>query len=346
LPSAPSPCSRMTRRRGLPPEAGGRDGPDRRGIIGAVIRMASATWEPSPDGTPMSPAAAAPGRIVTRFAPSPTGYLHLGHVRSALEGWRAARRGEGRFLLRLEDIDRTRCRDVYAAAILEDLAWLGLDWHGPVRKQSEHFDDYRRALDRLHELGALYPCFCTRREIQAEIARAGGAPHGDAGPIYPGTCRRLSAEGVAARLRSGIDYALRLDLARALALTGPLDWIEGECRRQAEPAVLGDVVLARKEIPASYHLAVTVDDAIQGITLVTRGEDLALATPIHRVLQALLGLPTPRYRHHVLLTDAAGRRLAKREGAPAIRCMRQKGMTASEVLVMAEAAPHPRSSPE
>ena len=142
----------------------------------------------------MSSVAAGCGPTVTRFAPSPTGYLHLGHVRSALEGWRAARRDGGRFLLRIEDIDRTRCREEYAAAILEDLAWLGLDWDGPVRRQSEHFDDYRRALDRLDALGVLYPCFCTRREIQAEIARAGGAPHGDAGPLYPGTCRRLGAE--------------------------------------------------------------------------------------------------------------------------------------------------------
>src|SRR6201995_1323515 len=165
----------MTSRRGLPPEAGGRDGPDRRGIIGAILRMAGATWQPSSDGTPMSSAAAACAPTVTRFAPSPTGYLHLGHVRSPLEGWRAARHYGGRFLLRLEDIDRMRCRDEYAAAILEDLAWLGLHWDGPVRRQSEHFDDYRRALDRLDALGVLYPCFCTRREIQAEIARAAGA---------------------------------------------------------------------------------------------------------------------------------------------------------------------------
>jgi glutamyl-Q tRNA(Asp) synthetase len=284
----------------------------------------------------MSPVAAGCGRTVTRFAPSPTGYLHLGHVRSALEGWRAARRVGGRFLLRLEDIDRTRCRD---------LAWLGLDWDGPVRKQSKHFGDYRRALDRLDAWGVLYPCFCTRREIQAEIARAGSAPHGDAGLAYPGTCRRLGAETVAAKLDSGTDYALRLDLARALALTGPLDWIEGECIRQADPALLGDVVLARKEFPASYHLAVTVDDAIQGVTLVTRGADLAIATHIHRFLQALLGLPTPRYRHHPLLSDATGRRLAKREGAPTIRSMRQQGMTPAEIIAMAEAAPHPDTLP-
>jgi glutamyl-Q tRNA(Asp) synthetase len=285
----------------------------------------------------MSPAAAPGGRMVTRFAPSPTGYLHLGHVRSALEGWRAARRDGGRFLLRIEDIDRTRCRGEYAGAIRDDLAWLGLDWDGPVRRQSEHFDDYRRALERLDALGVLYPCFCTRREIQAEIARAGGAPHGDAGPPYPGTCRRLEAGEVAARMRSRIDYALRLDVARALALTGPLDWIEGECRRQADAALLGDVVLARKEFPASYHLAVTVDDAIQGVNLVTRGEDLAVATHIHRLLQALLDLPTPRYRHHPLLTDAAGRRLAKRDGAPTIRSMRQQGMNPGEIIAMAGA---------
>jgi glutamyl-Q tRNA(Asp) synthetase len=289
----------------------------------------------------MSPVAAASGPTVTRFAPSPTGCLHLGHVRSALEGWRAARRDGGRFLLRIEDIDLTRCRDEYAAAIVEDLAWLGLDWDGPVRKQSEHFDDYRRTLDRLDALGVLYPCFCTRREIRAEIARAGGAPHGDAGPTYPGTCRRLGAELLGATLRSGTDYALRLDLSRALALTGPLDWIEGECRRQADPGLLGDVVLARKEFPASYHLAVTVDDALQGVTLVTRGEDLATATHIHRVLQELLDLPTPRYRHHPLLTDAAGRRFAKRDGALTIRSMREQGMTPSEVIAMAAAAPLP-----
>ena len=274
--------------------------------------------------------------VVTRFAPSPTGYLHLGHVRSALEGWRAARTAGGRFLLRLEDIDRGRCRDEFAAAILDDLAWLGLAWDGPVRRQSEHFDDYRRALNRLATLGVIYPCFCTRRAIQAEIAGAGGAPQGEAGPIYPGTCRRLSSTERGEKQDSGVDYALRLDLARALALTGPLEWVEeggGEPRRvPADPAALGDVVLARKEAPASYHLAVTVGDAIQGVTLVTRGEDLAPATHIHRVLQELLGVPTPRYRHHELLTDAHGRRLAKRDRATTIRAMRAAGMTPAELL--------------
>jgi glutamyl-Q tRNA(Asp) synthetase len=286
----------------------------------------------------VSPAAeeAGPFRAtVTRFAPSPTGYLHLGHVRSALEGWRAARQAGGRFLLRLEDIDQTRCREEYAQAILEDLAWLGVDWDRPVRKQSEHFDDYRAALGRLDAIGAIYPCFCTRREIQAEIARAGGAPQGDGGPPYPGTCRTLGAAEIAARLRSGLDYALRLDLPRALTLTGPLYWHEGEILREANPALLGDVVLARKEVPTSYHLAVTVDDAIQGVTLVTRGEDLTTATNIHRVLQALLDLPTPRYRHHPLLTDETGRRLAKRDGALTIRSMRQRGMSPAEIIALA-----------
>jgi glutamyl-Q tRNA(Asp) synthetase len=280
------------------------------------------------------------GMIVTRFAPSPTGHLHLGHVRSAFLGWQAARQAGGRFLLRLEDIDRGRCREEYAAAILEDLAWLGLDWDGAVRRQSEHFDDYRQALDRLDALGVLYPCFCTRREIRAEIAKAGGAPQGETGPPYPGICRHLGAAERAARRRQSRDWALRLDLARALQLTGPLDWVEeredGPCRIAPDPTAQGDVVLARKDVPASYHLAVTVDDAIQGVSLVTRGADLSAATHIHRVLQALLGLPTPRYRHHPLVTDAAGRRLAKRDRALTIRAMRAAGIGPQQVLCQAQ----------
>ncbi|HWB48954.1 MAG TPA: tRNA glutamyl-Q(34) synthetase GluQRS [Stellaceae bacterium] len=274
--------------------------------------------------------------IVTRFAPSPTGYLHLGHVRSAWEGWHAARTAGGRFLLRIEDIDRGRCRPEFDAAIREDLTWLGLDWDGPVRRQSEHFDDYRTALARLERQGLLYPCFCTRKEIQAEIARAGGAPHGDEGPVYPGTCRRLSADERAGRLATGADYALRLDVARGLLLAGRLEWSEDGRTIAADPAALGDVVLARKDVPASYHLAVTVDDALQGVTLVTRGVDLFAATHIHRLLQALLGLPVPLYRHHPLLTDAGGRRLAKRDRALTVRAMRQAGMRPAEVLEKAQ----------
>ena len=280
-----------------------------------------------------------PDLTVTRFAPSPTGYLHLGHVRSALQGWRAARSAGGQFLLRLEDSDPARCRHEYAAAILEDLAWLGLGWDGPVRKQSEHFDDYRRALDRLEAMGVLYPCFCTRREIQDEITRAGGAPHAQSGPPYPGTCRRLDSRRRAEKRRSGIDYALRLDLARALALTGAIEWIEegenGAHRKLADPAPLGDVVLARKDVPTSYHLAVTVDDAVQGVTLVTRGEDLATSTHVHRVLQALLDLPTPSYRHHGLVMDAAGRRLSKRNQAMTVRAMRESGISRAEIIDLA-----------
>ena len=278
------------------------------------------------------------GVVVTRFAPSPTGYLHLGHVRSALEGWRAARDAGGRFLLRIEDIDHTRCRSEFTDAILEDLRWLGLDWDGPVRRQSEHFDDYRAALAMLDRMGLLYPCFCTRREIQAEIARAGGAPQGDMGAPYPGTCRHLSAAEREARMRGAVDYALRLDIGAALARTGPLHWCERETRIDADPAALGDVVLARKEMPTSYHLAVTVDDALQGVTLVTRGADLFAATHIHRLLQALLDLPTPRYRHHVLLTDASGRRLAKRDRAQTIRAMRMARKMPDEVLAAAQSS--------
>jgi len=276
-----------------------------------------------------------PETVVTRFAPSPTGYLHLGHVRSAWEGWQAARAAGGRFLLRVEDIDTTRCRPHFVDAIIEDLAWLGLDWDRPVRHQSEHFDDYRTALGRLAALGLLYPCFCTRRDIQAEIARAGGAPQGEAGAPYPGTCRRLAPEERARRRANGADYALRLNVAAALAQTGPLDWSEDGRRIAAEPMALGDVVAARKEVPTSYHLAVTLDDALQGVTLVTRGADLFASTHIHRLLQALLGLPTPTYRHHELLTDAGGRRLAKRDGAPTVRAMRAAGWPPEAVLAAA-----------
>jgi glutamyl-Q tRNA(Asp) synthetase len=278
------------------------------------------------------------GLTVTRFAPSPTGYLHLGHVRSALEGWQAARRDGGRFLLRLEDIDQIRCREEYAAAIIEDIGWLGLRWDGPVRRQSEHFDDYHRALERFEELGVLYPCFCTRREIRDEIARAGGAPQGEAGPIYPGTCRNLGPRERAGRMAAGADYALRLNISAAIDRTGPLEWSEDGRRIAAKPESQGDVVLARKDVPASYHLAVTVDDAFQGITLVTRGADLFAATHVHRLLQALLGLPTPVYRHHPLLTDAGGQRLAKRDRALTVRAMRAAGMAPGQILAMAQSS--------
>lgn len=278
-------------------------------------------------------------RIVTRFAPSPTGFLHLGHAYAALVAWRAARDEGGRFLLRIEDIDAARCREEFVAAILEDLVWLGLDWDGPVRRQSAHLADYRAALDRLAARGLLYPCFCTRAAIKAEIAAAAGAPQGADSPLYPGICRALGTDERAARLAAGEGFALRLDVGKALALTGPLFW-EDEIRGRiaADAARQGDVVLARKDAPVSYHLAVTVDDALQGVSLVTRGVDLFAATHTHRLLQALLDLPMPRYRHHQLLTDAQGRRLAKRDRALTLRALREAGKTPAEIRVLAEAA--------
>jgi len=274
--------------------------------------------------------------IVTRFAPSPTGYLHLGHAASALFGWQAARAGGGRFILRIEDIDTTRCRPQFTEAIAEDLAWLGLEWEKPVRHQSEHMSDYSEALQRLDEMGVLYPCFCTRKEIEAEIAAAAHAPHGPDGPLYPGTCRNLTKSEQATRRARGLPYALRLDAAKAAARTGGLTWAEeGRGPIQVEPLKLGDVVLARKEMPTSYHLAVTVDDALQGVTLVTRGADLFHATHLHRLLQGLLGLAEPSYKHHILRTDGTGQRLAKRHGALALRSLRQAGRTPAEVRAMA-----------
>ncbi len=277
-----------------------------------------------------------PSAPVTRFAPSPTGLLHLGHAHSALFAWRAARRAGGRFLLRIEDIDRGRCRPEFEAAIFEDLAWLGLTWEEPVRRQSAHLDDYRAALERLAARGLVYPCFCTRKEIQAEIARAGRAPHGPEGPLYPGLCRGLSADEGQSRIAGGESHALRLDLARALESVGDLAWEDlGEGMIEATPEVLGDVVLARKDVPTSYHLAVTWDDALQGVTLVTRGADLLPATHVHRLLQALLDLPTPAWHHHALVEDESGRRLAKRHDALSIRALRAAGRSPAEVRALA-----------
>lgn len=272
---------------------------------------------------------------VTRFAPSPTGLLHLGHAFAALFAERAARETGGRFLLRIEDIDVARSRGEFEAAIDEDLAWLGLRWERPVRRQSEHFSDYAAARDTLRARDLLYPCFCTRAAIAAEIAASASAPQGPDGPLYPGTCRRLSAEERSRRLAGGESYAWRLDVARAaggrsLSFDESGDGVE-RGSIVARPEVFGDVVLARKDTPASYHLAVVVDDASQGVTLVTRGLDLAPATHLHRLLQDLLGLPAPRYRHHRLITDDAGKRLAKRDRATALRTLRAQGIGADEV---------------
>ncbi len=281
-----------------------------------------------------------PRKIITRFAPSPTGRLHLGHAYGALFAQRAAvgtaeDRG-GRFLLRIEDIDRARCRPEFEHGILDDLAWLGLAWQPEVRRQSEHMDDYGKALDALETRGLIYPCFCTRAEIAAEVARAGEAPQGDAGSIYPGTCRHLAAAERATRIAAGTAYALRLDVARARGETGSLAWHDrGRGAQAAEPERHGDVVLGRKEMRTSYHLAVTLDDHLQGVTLVTRGEDLFEATHVHRLLQALLGLDVPAYHHHALVADESGRRLAKRDRAMTIASLRAAGKSAAQVRALA-----------
>jgi glutamyl-Q tRNA(Asp) synthetase len=270
---------------------------------------------------------------VTRFAPSPTGYLHLGHAYSAQFAYEAARRSGGKFLLRIEDIDQSRCRPEFEQGIIEDLRWLGLRWDGSVRRQSQHLPAYETALRRLRSLGVIYPCFCTRKQIRAEIEEADRAPHGPSGePLYPGTCRLLDEALRRRRIEAGEAYGLRLDVARALEVTGPLTWrdIRGGTI-PADPGLLGDVVLARKDVPTSYHLAVTVDDHAQGVTLVTRGEDLFHATHIHRLLQALLGLRTPRYYHHNLLADSTGQRLAKRNRAVTVRYLRERGQSPDDI---------------
>jgi glutamyl-Q tRNA(Asp) synthetase len=272
--------------------------------------------------------------IVTRFAPSPTGYLHLGHAYSALIAWRRARDTGGRFLLRIEDIDPARCRPAFSQAIEQDLAWLGMDWDDEVRVQSAHLPAYRVVLDTLSARGLLYPCFCTRADIQREIAASAGAPHApDGSVVYPGTCRHLSQLDRKRRVDSGVPYALRLDMARARAeVAGSLTFEEvGEGVITCAPERFGDVVLARKDAPASYHLCVTHDDAVQGVTLVTRGEDLQPTTDLHRLLQTLMGWPAPRYAHHRLLTDATGRRLAKRDQATTLRALREQGASPQDV---------------
>jgi glutamyl-Q tRNA(Asp) synthetase len=266
--------------------------------------------------------------IVTRFAPSPTGYLHLGHAFAALT---ASRAGE-RFLLRIEDLDKERAREEFVAAILEDLAWLGLVWEEPWLRQSKRFDAYGAALDRLSPF--TYPCFCTRKEITEEIARAVEAPHaqmGPDGPLYPGTCRRLSPAERDTRRTQGAPYALRLDATKAAEAVGKLTFAEHGHPRQVEPLLFGDVVLARKDLPASYHLAVVVDDAYQGVNLVTRGEDLLPSTHVQRLLQALLGFPAPAYAHHRLILDKDGRKFSKRDQAVTLRSLRGEYITPAEL---------------
>jgi glutamyl-Q tRNA(Asp) synthetase len=264
---------------------------------------------------------------VFRFAPSPNGELHLGHAYSALFTERAAGEIGGLFLLRIEDIDGTRCRPEFTASIFADLAWLGLSWPEPVRFQSSHLDDYAAARDRLRDMGLLYPCFCTRKDIAAA-----GAFDPEGNVLYAGTCRKLAASAREDLIAEGAPFSLRLDMEKACRMSSGLVFVdEGEGEVKADPRRWGDVVLVRKDIHTSYHLSVVIDDAIQGITHVTRGRDLFAATHIHRLLQALLDLPTPLYHHHRLITTSAGRKLAKSLHDPSLRMLRSSGVTPAQV---------------
>ncbi len=279
---------------------------------------------------------------VFRFAPSPNGYLHLGHALSALLNAEMARAAGGQLLLRIEDIDETRCRPEFEAAIYEDLAWLGLRWEQPVRRQSEHYNDYRTALGKLESLGLVYPSFESRAEIARLVAAREPWPRDpDGAPLYPGDAKSMTPAERLRRMRAAEPYALRLDMQAALALVGPLSWKEsgagpsGETGTiAADPAAWGDVVLARKEMPTSYHLAVVVDDAEQGVTDVVRGCDLFQGTGVHRLLQALLGLVAPRYHHHRLILDAEGRKLSKSTLATGLRELRAGGASAADVRAL------------
>jgi glutamyl-Q tRNA(Asp) synthetase len=272
-----------------------------------------------------------------RFAPSPNGYLHLGHAYSALLNEKMARATGGRLLLRIEDIDVGRCRPEYERAIYEDLASLGLHWEEPVRRQSEHLADYARALHQLRDRRLIYPCFCTRGTIVRAIAGRPDWPRDpDGAPLYPGICRHLGTPEREARLASGGTAAWRLDMQKALGAAGALKWSEFDTGRverelRVEPQAWGDVVLARRDIGTSYHVSVVVDDANQGVSDIVRGKDLFAATSVHRVLQALLGLPEPRYHHHALITDTSGDKLSKSRGSPRLRDLRASGMAPEEI---------------
>ena len=280
---------------------------------------------------------------VFRFAPSPNGYLHLGHACSALLNFDSARRAGGRFLLRIEDIDATRCRPEFEAAIYEDLAWLGLSWEAPVRRQSEHFAEYQAAVEQLTAWGLVYPAFESRTGIARLVAqREREAPwprDPDGAPLYPGTAKSLASDERRRLIAQGAPYALRLDMAAAGRRAPPdLAWSEqgegpgGETGRvTARPQAWGDVILARKETPTSYHLSVVIDDAVQGVTDVVRGRDLFWSTSVHRLLQELLGNRQPVYRHHRLITDSAGQKLSKSTSATALRELRGGGATPADI---------------
>ncbi len=277
--------------------------------------------------------------VVTRYAPSPTGELHLGSAYSAWTGWHRARETGGTFLVRIEDIDIRRCRREYETSILADLKWLGFDWDCDVRRQSEHFADYGKVLDQLDQQGLVYPCFCSRAAIERELAASANAPHGPDGPLYPGTCRHLSVAERRQYIAAGHEHCLRLDCDRAAGEAGPYHFFDESLGRiEGEPRLMGDFVIARKDTPTSYHLSVTIDDHLQGVTLVTRGVDVLPSTHVHVLLQKLLGYAVPRYAHHRLLMDATGRRFAKRDRDMTIRAMRESGMAPEEVIERALAA--------
>jgi glutamyl-Q tRNA(Asp) synthetase len=278
--------------------------------------------------------------VVTRFAPSPTGKLHLGSAYSAWTGWHRAREAGGTFLVRIEDIDIRRCKREYETSILADLKWLSFDWDGDVRRQSEHFASYGKVLDQLDRRGLVYPCFCSRAAIEREVVASANAPHaqlhGPDGPLYPGTCRHLSVAERRRHIAAGHEHCLRLDCDRAAREVGPYHFFDEVLGRiEGEPRLLGDFVIARKDTPTSYHLSVTVDDHLQGVTLVTRGVDVLPSTHGHVLLQKLLGYAVPHYAHHRLLTDATGRRFAKRDRDMTIQAMRENGMTPDEVVQLA-----------
>jgi glutamyl-Q tRNA(Asp) synthetase len=280
---------------------------------------------------------------VFRFAPSPNGYLHLGHALSALLNAELARAGGGRLLLRIEDIDRARCKPEYEQAIHDDLAWLGVTWEQPVRRQSEHFEAYRGALEKLQAQDLVYASFESRGDIAYMVTARGDAwPRDpDGAPLYPGSRDSMSDAERKARMAAGEPYALRLDMAKAIARAGDLIWSEagagpaGETGEiAARPHAWGDVILARKEMPTSYHLSVVVDDALQGVTDVVRGQDLFWSTSVHRLLQVLLGLPQPAYRHHRLILDSGGRKLSKSTKATALHLLRAGGATPGDIRRM------------
>ncbi|HVZ14090.1 MAG TPA: tRNA glutamyl-Q(34) synthetase GluQRS [Bauldia sp.] len=273
---------------------------------------------------------------VFRFAPSPNGELHLGHAFSALTDYAQCQAADGRFLLRIEDIDRGRCRPEYEHGIYRDLAWLGLTWEEPVRRQSEHGAEYRKAINALRERGLVYPAFLSRAELATMTADPGWPRDPDGAPLYPDSERkRLSAADIAARTAAGQPHTLRLDMTRAIEAVGATAWHEDtEGTVVADPAAWGDVILARRDAEASYHLAVVVDDDAQGVTNVVRGRDLYYATAVHVVLQRLLGLPTPRYHHHRLITDAAGRKLSKSDRDTSLRALREGGATPADIRRM------------